>query len=73
MSHAERGIAKLRLVLDVRNGQQHRSSDAKAAEAEVELGLRTWQGNWEVAWNDLRSVVVDAFSDIRTSLRSLID
>ncbi len=73
MLQAERGIAALRLLFDVRNGQQHRSSDAKATEAQVQLGVRVWEGNWRTSWDDLRSVAVEALDDIRASLRSLID
>jgi hypothetical protein len=71
MTDAENGIATLRLILDVRNGQQHRTSEAKAVQSQMELGLRTWDGDWQASWDTLRSAAVGAFDGIRRSLRSL--
>jgi hypothetical protein len=73
MAAARNGLAVLRDIFEVRNGLQHTGPYAPAEIAEQRLGLRTWEGNWEVSWNIVRAAAVDGLNSVRSSLRALID
>ena len=73
MAAASNGLALLRDIFEVRNGLQHTGPYAPAEIAQQRLGLRTWEGNWEVSWNIVRAAAVDGMNGVRSSLRALID
>ncbi|MCU1392060.1 MAG: hypothetical protein JWM34_488 [Ilumatobacteraceae bacterium] len=73
MSAARHGLDLLRAILEVRNGLQHTGVYPLGEVAQLQLGLRIWEGDWEKSWNIVRGAAVDGFNGVRVSLRQLID
>lgn len=63
----------LRLIFDLRAGQQHHGADTRAERAKNALGLARLGGNWAAAWDQLRAIVVQALSTIREEISPLTD
>jgi len=68
---AQAAVDTLRWAVALRVGQQHRSADVRAEQAKVALGLASYDGQWDGAWDHLRAVVVQALDIIREEIGSL--
>jgi hypothetical protein len=66
-------VDTLRLIFDIRAGQQHHGADSRAERAKAALGLHQFGSDWEAAWNHLRAVAVQALDTIREEISPLAD
>ena len=63
----------LRLIFDIRAGQQHHGADTRAERAKTALGLPQFGSDWDAAWNHPRAVAVQALDTIREEISPLAD
>ena len=70
---AHSAVDTLRLIFDIRAGQQHHGADARAERAKTALGLQQFGSDWDAAWNHLRAVAVQALDTIREEISPLAD
>jgi hypothetical protein len=70
---AHAAVDTLRLIFDLRAGQQHHAADTRAEQARTALGLTQFGNDWAGAWDDLRSTVVQALTTIREETGPLTD
>lgn len=68
---AQAAVDTLRWVVALRAGQQHQGADRRAEQAKVALGLASYAGQWDGAWDRLRAVTVQAVDTIREEIGSL--
>jgi hypothetical protein len=68
---AQAAVDTLRWAVALRAGQQHRGADVRAEQAKVALGLTSFDGQWDRAWDHLRAVAVQALDTIREEIGSL--
>jgi hypothetical protein len=68
---AQAAVDILRWAVALRVGQQHRGADVRAEQAKVALGLASYNGQWDGAWDRLRAVTVQALDTIREEIGSL--
>jgi hypothetical protein len=68
---AQAAVDILRWAVALRVGQQHRGADVGAQRAKVALGLASYDGQWDGAWDRLRAVTVQALDTIREEIGSL--
>jgi hypothetical protein len=70
---AHAAVDTLRLIFDLRAGQQHHAADTRAEQARTALGLTQFGNDWAGAWDHLRSTVVQALTTIREEIGPLTD
>jgi hypothetical protein len=63
----------LRLIFDIRAGQQHHGADTRAERAKTALGLLQFASDWEAAWDHLRAIAMQAVDTIREEISPLVD
>jgi hypothetical protein len=68
---AQAAVDILRWAVALRVGQQHRGADVGAERAKVALGLASYDGQWDGAWDRLRVVTVQALDTVREEIGSL--
>lgn len=68
---AQAAVDTLRWAVALIVGQQHRGADIRAEQAKVALGLASYEGQWDGAWDHLRAVTVQALDTIREEIGSL--
>jgi hypothetical protein len=72
-SRAHAAVDRLRLVFDLRAGQQHHGADTRAERAKTALGLAQFSSDWAAAWDHLRALVVQSLDTIREEISPLTD
>jgi hypothetical protein len=70
---AHAAVDTLRLIFDLRAGQQHHGADTRAERAKTALGLSQFGSDWAAAWDHLRVTVVQALDTIREEISPLTD
>jgi hypothetical protein len=68
---AQDAVDTLRWAVAFRAGQQHRGADVRAEQAKAALGLTSYEGQWDSAWDRLRTVTVQALDTIREEIGSV--
>jgi hypothetical protein len=72
---AQDAVDILRYVVALRTGQQHSGTHPQkgARTARSELALSQFDGDWEGAWDHVRTVTVQALTTIREEVSNLIE
>jgi hypothetical protein len=72
-ARARGAVDTLRMLFDLRAGQQHQGADTRAVRAQTGLGLARFGSDWASAWDHLRASVIQALTTIREEISPLAD